>query len=110
MARITCFGKTDSLSINESIKMPLVIIKDNARELYLGFIPGINHEDITSNSLTDCKQKLKEFAKTFIQTQAKNNAPFPFFVTKEQILEDFENVEDVSFINIKSNNRKSNNV
>lgn len=106
MAKITCFGKTDSLSINESIKMPLIIVKDNSNEFFLGFIPGINHEDIMSISLADCKQKLKDFAKKIIEDFAKNNKPFPFFITKEQILEDFQNVIDISFITIKSNKRK----
>ena len=107
MARTTCFGKTDSLSINEEIKMPLVVIKDNTQQQYLGFIPGINHEDIKSNSLTQCKQNLNEFAKKIIQDYAKNNNPFPFFISKEQIIEDFQNIEHISFIKIKSSKRKN---
>ena len=107
MARITCFGKTDSLSVNTEIKMPLVIIKNSSQDQYLGFIPGINHEDIQSNSLEESKQNLHNFAKELIKNYAKKNKPFPFFISKEQILEDFENVVDISFIKIKSNKRNS---
>jgi len=101
------FGKADSLSISGEINMPLVIIK-NSNNTFNGFIPGLTKNDIVSDSLDLCKINLKEQALNIIKDYKKNNTPFPFFPTKEELLKDFENVCYISFIKIKSTKRFNN--
>ena len=107
MARITSFGKVDTLTQYGEIAMPLVILKAQniSTTKYIGFIPGITTKDITSNNLDDCKKLLKEQTKKIITQMAKDNIEFPFFPTKEDILKDFKNVVEIIYIKIKSKKR-----
>ena len=106
MTKLTCFGKADSLAVSGQIKMPLVVVRvDKAK--FNGFIPGLTAQDVVESNLNDCKQKLNSLAKEIVTAMAQNNLEFPFFPTKEEIMHDFENVVDVTFITIKSNKRKA---
>ena len=105
MAKLTSFGKADSLAISGEIKMPLVVVRADTSK-YNGFIPGLTAEDVIETNLNNCKQKLNTLAKEIVTAMAQNNVEFPFFPTKKEIMQDFENVVDISFITIKSNKRK----
>ncbi len=103
MVKITSFNKADSLAIYKKINMPLVIIKGN--NCFNGFIPGITKNDIVCETLEECKIQLKQHATQIVELMAKNNVEFPFFPTKEEILQDFKNVVYIKFITVTSNNR-----
>lgn len=104
------FGVADSLSVNGEISLPLVVIFKTKldKKYFHGFIPGITKNDIVSEQLEECKKLLKDTAKTIINEYGESNIPFPFFPTKQELLEDFNNVCYISFIKIKSNKRKNN--
>lgn len=109
MVQITTYGKIDSLAISEQISMPLVILKQNTEkgQRFIGFIPAITSRDIISNTLDECKNTLKQEAMKIIGIMAKDNVEFPFFPTKNEILENYKNVIEISFIKIKSKKRKN---
>lgn len=102
--------KADSLSLYGEIKAPLVIRKEeiNNEVRFLGFIPGLTQVDIIENTQQECESKLKETALKLIKKLAKENAPFPFFPTRNEIMEDFRDVISIKFITIKSNKRMEN--
>ena len=109
MARVTNFGKIDTLSVSEEISMPLVIIKEiNQTETkFRGFIPALTNKDVITDNLDDCKTALKQKAKKIVHQMAKDNLEFPFFPCKEEITNDFKNVYQIIYIKIKSKKRKS---
>ena len=104
MPRITCAGKTNTLKENNELKMPLVVIykKENGTTEYHGFIPGMTTKNYISKTKEDCKSGLNKLAKELVTQYVKTKTSFPFFPTKEEILNDFENVVDVTFIKIVS--------
>lgn len=110
MARITSFGKQDSLAISGKVSMPLVILKiQNLQGIkFIGFIPGLTSKDVICDSSEQCKRKLKETANQIVKVMAKNNTEFPFFPSKETILKDYPNVAEIIFIKITSQKRKIN--
>ena len=110
MARISNFGRVDALESGE-IAMPLVILKKEScsRTKYVGFIPGMTSKDIISEDVDTCKKFLKTEAKNIIKQMAKNNLAFPFFPAREEIVKDYPNVMEISFIKIKSEKRQNQN-
>ena len=42
-----------------------------------------------------------------LKMMKQNDAPFPFFPTKEEIMKDYDNVEIVEFIKVTSKDRKN---
>lgn len=99
----TSFGKINALSEMHELSVPIVILqrKKLDQKQYIGFVPALTKKDIVCNSLDECKTILKQAAKDLIVNMYLTNTPFPFFPTKEEILEDFENVCYVSFIKVK---------
>ena len=105
----TTNGKVDALAISGELCIPLVILKNDnkASELpFLGFIPGFLMKNVNGKTLEDCKEKLLNYLKQKLQRMMQEDEPFPFFPTKEEILKDFDNVELVEFIKVKSEKRK----
>lgn len=102
MPRITCEGKADAFSETNELKMPLVIIykKEDGLTEFHGFVPGITNRNCVSKTKEACKAELTTLAKTLVAEYVKNKRPFPFFPTKTEIMKDFENVVDVSFIKL----------
>lgn len=101
-------GTVDALKELGSLSVPMVIIKEDNISTYKGFIPGFVMKNVINETLDGCKADLKKYLKQKLVTMAKNNLPFPFFPTKEEILKDFDNVVSVEFIKISSSSRKSN--
>ena len=97
------FGAVDSLAISDEINIPLVIIynKKLDKKTYHGFVPGLTKNDVVDENVELCKNKLKEVAKEIIVKHKKNNLPFPYFPSKDEILQDFQNVCYLSFIKLK---------
>ena len=110
MARITSFGQIDSLSVNATVLVPLVILKEQKNNVtkFRGFIPALTKKDIVSNTLESCKQQIKQTANLIINNMAKNNLPFPFFPTKQQLKTDYPNLCEIIYIKISSQKRKAN--
>lgn len=82
--------------------LPLVIIRDEdiLKDVYLGFVPGINMHYVIDKSIQTCKIKLKKFISEKIKNMLKNNEKFPIFPSKEEILQDFSNVIDIEMISL----------
>ncbi len=102
MARITKLFVPDALAVEKELNMPLVITRvvEDDVELYHGFVPGLTKEDCISPSLDSCKARLKKDADKLVDKYLKENIEFPFFPTKEEIIEDFENVCYIKFIKL----------
>ena len=109
MARITNFGKIDTLTESGELLVPLVIFSriKNSQEEFVGFIPALTKKDIVCLTKEECKTKLKQTAKQILSNMAKENKPFPFFPTKAEILEEHKNTKEIVYIKIKSEKRKS---
>lgn len=101
--RATSFGKIDTLKEYGELKVPMVIISEtkNGVTSYIGFVPGIELNKITSLSIDICKKTLLKETEEKVKNMIKNEIPFPFFPTKEEILEDYKNVCYIKFVNIK---------
>ena len=102
--RTTSYGIADAMIASKELKAPLVIIKridDGGKITYAGFVPGFVANDIIDENIETVKTKLEKFAKERIVDMLNNKKPFPFFPTKEEILNDFENVEYVKFLKLK---------
>ena len=102
--RITSYGLADAMIASKEVKAPLVIIKrtdDGGNVTYAGFVPGFVANDIIDENIEIVKTNLEKFAKERILEMLNSNKPFPFFPTKEEILNDFENVEYIKFIKLK---------
>ncbi len=109
MARISNFGKIDTLSISGELTVPLVILTKEklGKTTYVGFVPALTKKDIVCEDLEKCKAELKQQANEILKAYAKENLPFPFFPTKAEIIADFKNVKEIIYIKIRSNKRIS---
>jgi len=107
MVRITSFGNADSLAKTGEIVVPLVILTKEklGKTFYVGFVPALTKKDIIFEELELCKKELKKVANDIIKQYAKKNLPFPFFPTKDEIVADFKNVKEITFLKIKSQKR-----
>ena len=103
MAKITSFGKADSISSGD-ILIPLVILK-KAEDTYSGFIPGFVMKNIVENTPEECFAKLKAYLTQKLKAIKENGDTFPFFPDRKEIMKDFENVYKVEFIKIVSNKK-----
>ena len=109
MVKITTFGKLDALSTCGELRAPMVVLcekDDDGKKAYIGFVPGILMDNVVSSSKEDCKAKLKEQTMNVLGLKKKKKSEFPFFPNKEEIMQDFENVADVSFIKISSHKKE----
>lgn len=101
--RETAYGLANSLIASKEVKAPLVILKkivDNETK-YIGFVPGLLMNNIESANIEDVKAKLEKQTKSFINKMLKEDKPFPFFPTKEEIIEDYPETTYLKFIKIK---------
>ncbi len=108
--RETSYGKIDALAETGELSVPLVVLKNdikNSSSRFIGFIPGFLMKNIISNEKEECMLKLKTFLKKKLKVMMKNNEPFPFFPSKQEILKEYDNVELIEFIKIKSESRKN---
>ncbi len=107
--RQTTGGQIDALAISGELSVPLVILKNENKNVthYIGFIPGILMKNISAETLEDCKTKLKNFLVSKLKDMVKANEPFPFFPDKEEINKEYDNIELLEFVKIKSQNRKN---
>ena len=86
--------------VDGKISIPLVITKENGE--YHGFVPGIVMNDIVCKDILECQNKLKEFVKNYVLEARKNNSPYPFFPTNEEIKADFGKVVMIKRISAKT--------
>ena len=102
MAKTTKLFTPDALVVQGNLNIPLVITKviEDDVELYHGFVPGFTKEDCVSPDLDSCKRRLKEAAEKLIDQYLQEGKEFPFFPTKDEIIEDFEGVCNIRFIKI----------
>lgn len=101
--RETAYGLANSLIASKEVKAPLVILKktiDNTTK-YIGFVPGLLMDNIENTDIETVKTKLSKCTKSYINNMLKENTPFPFFPTKEEIMEDFPDTVYLKFIKIK---------
>lgn len=106
---MTTIQGVDALAQSGELSIPLVISKKEGKEnkvSYIGFIPGFLMKNIIADNVNDCKTELKNFLMNKLKQLMKNNEPFPFFPTKVEILKNYDNIESIDFIKVKSNNRK----
>lgn len=102
MAKTTKLFVPDAMQMQGQLNVPLVITKviEDDVELYRGFVPGLTTEDCVSPSLDTCKERLRQDAEKMIDKYLKEGKEFPFFPTKEEIIEDFDGVCNIRFIKI----------
>ena len=101
--RDSAYGLANSLIASKEVKAPLVIVKktiDNTTK-YIGFVPGLLMDNIEGVDVETVKTKLTKNTKSHINNMLKENTPFPFFPTKEEIMEDFPETVYLKFVKIK---------
>lgn len=99
---MTIQNSIDSRKISEYLMLPMVIRhrKIDNEMVYTGFIPGMTEIDIIEKDFSLCKKQLKSKTRLLVVDYIENNRNFPFFPTKEELLEDFEDIVSISFIKI----------
>ena len=101
--RESAYGLANSLIASKEVKAPLVILKkmeDNTVK-YIGFVPGLIMNNVEGSDIELVKTNLTKQTKNFINKMLKDNTPFPFFPTKEEILQDYPDTAYLKFIKIK---------
>ena len=101
--RETAYGFANSLIASKEVKAPLVILKKTTDDTtkYIGFVPGLLMNNVEDSDIEIVKTKLSKHAKAFIDKMFKENTPFPFFPTKEEIMEDYPDTVYLKFIKLK---------
>ena len=94
----------DSRDYFEKLSLPMVIIKRkiNNEFKYTGFVPGFDGEDVIEDELEKCKDALYKRTKERVVKMIKANSPFPFFPTKEELLEDFDDIVYITFTKVEN--------
>lgn len=97
----------DSRDCCEKLIVPMVIRyrKIDERMLYTGFVPGFQTPDVVDENLEACKTKLFDKTRAIIIDMIQKNKPFPFFPTKEELLEDYKDIVNITFANIPNNKK-----
>ena len=92
----------DSRKYNSELTLPMVIRKRKINQLtkFTGFVPGIYEQDVVEDTLEKCRELLFERTKARVKEMIKENSPFPFFPTKEEILQDFDDVVSITFVKV----------
>lgn len=88
--------------MEKEICLPMVIRyrKVDGDFAYTGFIPGITTKDVIEKDFEKCKELLKEETKKIVIQYLEEKKIFPLFPTKEELLEDFDDIKSISFIKI----------
>ena len=92
----------DSRDYMDNIILPMVIRKrkiDNEIK-FTGFVPGFYEKDIIEDNLEKCKELLLERTKEKVSKMLKDDSPLPFFPTKEELMEDFNDIVHITFIKV----------
>lgn len=103
MAKITAFGKADSLSAGE-VMIPLVVLK-KSEDSYSGFIPGFVMKNVVEDTSEKCFARLKNYLIEKLKMIKQNGDTMPFFPKREEIMKDFENVFKIEFIKVTKSNQ-----
>lgn len=92
--------KADARDLYEIINVPMVIIEHKLKNhvVYAGFVPGLTKKDVLTNDYEECKTELQKVTLELI----KNIKTMPFFPTKDEILDDFEGVKAIMFLQVKT--------
>ena len=92
----------DSRDVEKDIKLPFVVRyrKIDGKMVYTGFVPGITPVDVIADNGEECKQKLIEKTTEVIKKMLKEKAPFPFFPTEKELMEDFDDIYSITFASI----------
>lgn len=92
----------DSRDYVNELVVPMVIRKRkiNNQIVFTGFVPGFVGKDVIDEDLESCKKKLSEKTKTKLIDMINQNSPFPFFPTKEELLEDFDDIVSITFASV----------
>ena len=92
----------DSRDYEGNLILPMVIRKRKIDEQvkYTGFVPGFFGKDVIEDNLDKCKQILFEKTKEKVLNMLKLNSPFPFFPKKEELLQDFDDIVNITFIKV----------
>ncbi len=98
--RKTELFKADARDLYEQINVPMVITehKNRNRVVYAGFVPGLTKKDVLTTDYEECKAEIHKLTLELI----KQVDVMPFFPTKEEILEDFDDVKAIMFLQIKT--------
>lgn len=88
--------------MEKEISLPMVIRyrKVNGVLTYTGFIPGMTKKDVIDSDFETCKNLLKEETKKLVLRYLEEKKIFPLFPTKEELLEDFDDIKSISFVKI----------
>ena len=92
----------DSRKIYDYLMLPMVIRhrKIDDELVYTGFIPGMTEIDIIEKDFSLCKKQLKSKTRLLVVDYIENNKAFPFFPTKEDLMQDYEDIVSITFIKI----------
>ena len=92
----------DSRNFEKGIKLPFVIRQRKIEEelVFTGFIPGLTKRDVVSKDFEECKKTLIDTYLPVIEKMIKENSPFPFFPTAEELKADFDDIYAITFISI----------
>lgn len=98
--RKTELFKADARDLYEIINVPMIVIehKSGKKISYAGFVPGLTKKDVLSVDYDECKFEIQKKTLELI----KKVETMPFFPTKEEIMEDYENVKCIMFLQVKS--------
>lgn len=97
----------DSRDYQEEFILPMVIRKRkiNNETMFTGFVPGFEENDVIESDIETCKSRLLERTKKKVSQMIKSDSPFPFFPTKEELLEDFDDIVNITFVKVPNTKR-----
>lgn len=92
----------DARDYMDNIILPMVIRKRKIENeiKFTGFVPGFSAQDIIKDDLEQCKKILFERTKEKVSKMLEDNSPLPFFPTKEELMEDFNDIVHITFIKV----------
>jgi len=98
----------DARDEGKDLIVPMVIRKRkiNEKMMFTGFVPGFEGRDVIEENIDDCKKKLSSKTQKTVEKMLKENSPFPFFPTKEELMQDFDDVVSICFVKIPNNKIK----
>ena len=88
--------------MNDRILVPMAIRyrKVEDKMVYTGFIPGFDGNDVISDTLEECKTLLKKKLISQLDEYLANNKQLPFFPTKEELQNDFDDIVYIKVVEI----------
>lgn len=97
----------DSRDYANELIAPMVIRKRKIADkmMFTGFVPGFAGRDVIEENIEECRRKLSLKAKKIISKMLKEDKPFPFFPTKEELIRDFDDIVSICFLKIPNNKK-----